>query len=87
MKPEGLLCSHMFPTKLNSVAIPHTFPLGSDFPFFRMLSVTNRKCYSCIFNSGTKSLLHFGLGVLDKTRFPCFCRRSEADSTVCSKSV
>jgi hypothetical protein len=70
MKPEDLLCSHMFSTQLNSVDIPQTFPLGSDFPFFRKLSVTNRKCYSCICNSGTKFLLHFGLGVLDETRFP-----------------
>jgi len=34
----------MFSTQLNSVDNPQTFPLGSDFPFFRMLSVTNRKC-------------------------------------------
>jgi hypothetical protein len=60
----------MFSTQLNSVDIPQIFPLGSDFPCFRMLSVTNRKCCSCIWNSGTKSLLHFGLGVLDETRFP-----------------
>jgi hypothetical protein len=59
----------MFSTQLNSGDIIQTFPLGSDFPFFRMLSVTNRKCCSCIFNSGTKSLLRFGLGDLYKTRF------------------
>jgi hypothetical protein len=55
--------------QLNSVDIPQIFTLGSDFPFFQMLSFTNRKCYSCIFNSGTKSFFNFGLGVVDKKVF------------------